>query len=62
MREICETAPEISEAAALRALELCGGREEDAILRLADDPAFKRRCAADAGGSAGAVQRLLGNE
>ncbi|GBF99740.1 hypothetical protein Rsub_12515 [Raphidocelis subcapitata] len=52
VREVRDTAPELSERAALRALELCGGREEDAILRLSAEPALKRRCMADAGDTA----------
>lgn len=54
VREVRDTAPELSERAALRALELCGGREDDAILRLSEEPPFKRRCMADAGDTAGA--------
>ncbi|KIY97445.1 hypothetical protein MNEG_10520 [Monoraphidium neglectum] len=53
VRELRATAPELSERAARRALELCGGREDDAILRAADDRGFKRRCIADAGDAPG---------
>jgi hypothetical protein len=55
VRELRGTAPELSERAALRALELCGGREDDAILRVTEEPAFKRRCMADAGDFGGCM-------
>jgi len=57
VRELRGTAPELSERAALRALELCGGCEEDAILRVTEEAAFKRRCMADAGDAALGARR-----
>jgi len=51
--DILEVCPDVSEADAGRALDLCGGHEADAAAALAGDPAFRRRLMAPMGTASG---------
>ncbi|KAF8065639.1 hypothetical protein HT031_003240 [Scenedesmus sp. PABB004] len=47
--ELRDMFPELAEAAAQRALDLCGGKEDDAVLRLTEDAGFRRRVMFESG-------------
>eukprot|EP00775_Hariotina_reticulata_P011190 gene11190-11340_t len=55
VKELQDLWPELSDAAAARALELCHGKEDDAVLRLTEEAAFRRRLMAETSSSTAAA-------
>eukprot|EP00877_Chromochloris_zofingiensis_P005088 jgi/Chrzof1/14580/Cz09g08080.t1 len=60
VNELLEMCPDLTEAAACRALQLCHDKEDEAAMRLTEEPSFKRKVMHETGSvPAVAVQRTV---